>query len=357
MRAVGCCPVRVDALAVCDADDGPMMRSPERAVRREKTDDGAMRCDGAVGWKVDRRDVARGEGEGGAVRAPGGAEDGAMRRRVARDALAALRRRTREGRGGVGGGGTADAERRGARRATTFETYEDFSPVEEPERAMQDVLMTLGGDAGERAWEDRLRVMSVANRLVARHAEVVVANLRPFVVVVTASLDSLRSSVAKTALSLVKAMACHLSGRLDGEVGCVLPSVLRRSAEASFLSAEADEALHVLIEATSPHAVIKTLFHHVKENRRLQSKIALALTYVVERNCESAVFRGRHGRAALDMTLGVLDECVRGGAMDARLYAKRCLASLLDVLGAEELGKPMRKFPELSAIEELNVRY
>lgn len=267
-----------------------------------------------------------------------------MPARATRVALAALRRRTMD-------------VRETRARAVTFETRDDLVPVDEPVRAMREVLATLGGDEGARAWDDRVRAMAVANRLVARHAEVVAGHLRPFVVVVSSSLDSVRSSVAKAALDLVRATARHLGGRLDGEVGCVLPSVLRRAAEASFLSAEADEALRVIIEVTSPHAVIKTLFYHVRENRRLQTKIALALTYVVERDGERGAFRGRRGSAALDMTLVVLDECARGGAVDARLYVKRCLANLRDVLGVEELVKTMRKFPDLCAIEQLNVRH
>ena len=356
MRAIACCPVRVDALAMYDASDAPRMESPteskgssigvEEAASSEDSEADARRRRGEV-----TRDVGASASRG---------REATLRRSV-NDALMALKQRKRTGRVVTRSGSRAPAglampvrapsARKKSERAV-FETYENLAPLNDPETVMVGVLVVLRG-AAERAWEERLEAIALANRLVIHHVGVVSANLRPFIIGVTSCLESLRSSISKAALSLIKTLAVHLKGKINGELGCVFPSVLKRASESSFLSAEADEVLHVLIEAAAPHAVIRTLSQHVSESRRLQAKIAFALTYCVERNAECAsVFRGRAGRTALDLTLATLDVCIRGGHPDARLYAKRCLSCLIDVLGSDGLVKPMRAYPELFAFEE-----
>jgi len=355
MRAIACCPVRVDALAMYDASDAPRMESPteskgssigvEEAASSEDSEADARRRRGEV-----TRDVGASASRG---------REATLRRSV-NDALMALKQRKRTGRVVTRSGSRAPAglampvrapsARKKSERAV-FETYENLAPLNDPETVMVGVLVVLRG-AAERAWEERLEAIALANRLVIHHVGVVSANLRPFIIGVTSCLESLRSSISKAALSLIKTLAVHLKGKINGELGCVFPSVLKRASESSFLSAEADEVLHVLIEAAAPHAVIRTLSQHV-ESRRLQAKIAFALTYCVERNAECAsVFRGRAGRTALDLTLATLDVCIRGGHPDARLYAKRCLSCLIDVLGSDGLEKPMRAYPDLFAFEE-----
>jgi hypothetical protein len=355
MRAIACCPVRVDALAMYDASDAPRMESPteskgssigvEEAASNEDSEADARRRRGEV-----TRDVGASASRG---------REATLRRSV-NDALMALKQRKRTGRVVTRSGSRAPAglampvrapsARKKSERAV-FETYENLAPLNDPETVMVGVLVVLRG-AAERAWEERLEAIALANRLVIHHVGVVSANLRPFIIGVTSCLESLRSSISKAALSLIKTLAVHLKGKINGELGCVFPSVLKRASESSFLSAEADEVLHVLIEAAAPHAVIRTLSQHVSA-RRLQAKIAFALTYCVERNAECAsVFRGRAGRTALDLTLATLDVCIRGGHPDARLYAKRCLSCLIDVLGSDGLEKPMRAYPDLFAFEE-----
>jgi hypothetical protein len=356
MRAIACCPVRVDALAMYDASDAPRMESPteskgssigvEEAASSEDSEADARRRRGEV-----TRDVGASASRG---------REATLRRSV-NDALMALKQRKRTGRVVTRSGSRAPAglampvrapsARKKSERAV-FETYENLAPLNDPETVMVGVLVVLRG-AAERAWEERLEAIALANRLVIHHVGVVSANLRPFIIGVTSCLESLRSSISKAALNLIKTLAVHLKGKINGELGCVFPSVLKRASESSFLSAEADEVLHVLIEAAAPHAVIRTLSQHVSESRRLQAKIAFALTYCVERNAECAsVFRGRTGRASLDLTLATLDVCIRGGHPDARLYAKRCLSCLIDVLGSDGLEKPMRAYPDLFAFEE-----
>ena len=356
MRAIACCPVRVDALAMYDASDAPRMESPteskgssigvEEAASSEDSEADARRRRGEV-----TRDVGASASRG---------REATLRRSV-NDALMALKQRKRTGRVVTRSGSRAPAglampvrapsARKKSERAV-FETYENLAPLNDPETVMVGVLVVLRG-AAERAWEERLEAIALANRLVIHHVGVVSANLRPFIIGITSCLESLRSSISKAALSLIKTLAVHLKGKINGELGCVFPSVLKRASESSFLSAEADEVLHVLIEAAAPHAVIRTLSQHVSESRRLQAKIAFALTYCVERNAECAsVFRGRAGRTALDLTLATLDVCIRGGHPDARLYAKRCLSCLIDVLGSDGLEKPMRAYPDLFAFEE-----
>lgn len=356
MRAIACCPVRVDALAMYDASDAPRMESPteskgssigvEEAASSEDSEADARRRRGEV-----TRDVGASASRG---------REATLRRSV-NDALMALKQRKRTGRVVTRSGSRAPdgsampvrapSARKKSERAV-FETYENLAPLNDPETVMVGVLVVLRG-AAERAWEERLEAIALANRLVIHHVGVVSANLRPFIIGVTSCLESLRSSISKAALSLIKTLAVHLKGKINGELGCVFPSVLKRASESSFLSAEADEVLHVLIEAAAPHAVIRTLSQHVSESRRLQAKIAFALTYCVERNAECAsVFRGKAGRTGLDLTLATLDVCIRGGHPDARLYAKRCLSCLIDVLGSDGLEKPMRAYPDLFAFEE-----
>lgn len=309
---------------------GETARATQRAI-------GPGVGDGGVG--VDARAVDDRESWG----------DGEGRWMRTRDALGALRRRRGDARAParmIGG------RREGRARGGTFATYDDLSPVSEPGRTLGEVLRDIGGDGSEGAWEDRLRAMALANRLVAHHSDVVAASLRPFVLAVASCLASLRSSVCKAAIGLVKTLACHLKGRLDGELSVVLPCILKRSAESTFLTVEADEALLLLVDAASPRALIATLSNHVSE-RRLQSKIAMALAFCVERRGEEkSLFRGRAGRSSLETALATMNECIRTGNPDARAHVKRCLSTMFDVLGAEEMFEPLRRYEELSVMEQ-----
>ena len=140
--------------------------------------------------------------------------------------------------------------------------------------------------------------------------------------------------------------SCVTIRRLSSRTFGRSSSASRRAIEMSFLSAEADEVLHNIVECTEPRRMIKALSHHVHE-RRFRTKVALALTYCVERNAESNAFRGVAGRAALETAYAILNDCVQCGEKQARTFTRRCVSSLFHMSSHEEREKVMRYFPNL----------
>ena len=305
---------------------------------------------GAREWMFSDEDARDGGGDVGDARERD--DDGDDRARERDDArrnvarkLSDLKRR-RERQGALRARRRGEEARDGGAALTTFATHEDLSPLDDPKGTLRGVLDVFSDESSGYDWERRCEAISLANRLVCHHPKIVLSHLRPFVVGVATCLDSLRSAVSKAALSLVKSMTTHLKGQFDGEIECVLPSVMKRAIEMSFLSAEADEVLHNIVECTEPRRMIKALSHHVHE-RRFRTKVALALTYCVERNAESNAFRGVAGRAALETAYAILNDCVQCGEKQARTFTRRCVSSLFHMSSHEEREKVMRYFPNL----------
>lgn len=360
MRAIGCCPIRVDALDAY-GEDGPRIGSPIDGSGDDEEDGTRVRRLGGshIGgvWKNDAVD------------------DDVGRRESVSLALSALKRRSRTtvgatSRGGVDGvvsasvsASTRDVSvrapakpRRGSRATATASricfavrsSSVDFSPLSRPESALEDVINALEDVNGDVEWEEKLRAVEhLAHRLVLHHQRVVSARLRPFIVAVVTGMESLRSCVAKASLLLVKTMVSGFP-HLDAEVDYVLPSVLKRAAEMNFLSNEANEILHLLANHVSPIALIRALRRQAP-TRRLHSKVAMCLTLCVEEGSSETPFRGRQGCVTLDHALDTLDHCLKSGNRDAREYAKRCLRGIREATNADSWDKATKRFPELCA--------
>lgn len=353
MRAIECCPICVDALDAY-GDDGPRIGSP---------------IDGSGSGP------ARRLGESGGVWNDA-LDDDAGRRESATTtsvsvALSALKRRSRTlgtvSRGGVSAWMSASARdvsvrapakpRRESRAPPTTMTTAsgmgfvvrsssvDFSPLSRPEHAIEGVINALEDVNGDVEWEERLRAVELAHRLVLHHQRVVSARLRPFIVAAVTGVESLRSCVARASLSLVKTMVSGF--HMDTEVDYVLPSVLKRAAEMNFLSHDANEILHLLAKHVSPIALIRALRRQAS-TRRLHSKVAMCLALCVE-EASSGTFRGRQGCVTLDHALDTLEHCLKSGNRNVREYAKRCLRGIREATNADGWDKATKRFPELCA--------
>ena len=345
-----CCPSRID-LAMEDACDAPEMGSP---VTRE---DGAREEDGDGGAR--RRATERSEYD---ARERDDATANEVRRSF-NDSLSALKRRKRVERAvrSVEVDSTpkrGEARREAAREAkgaTSFATYEnvcDFSPLGNPESALAKFLATsndVAQSVSEALWEHQLAGVALANRLVMHHQAVVLPSLRPFVIAVAACVNSLRSSVAKSAIALVSVMATYLGSAVSAELGCVLPSLLKKSSEMNFLSVEADGAIRDLLAVVHPHIAIRTMMPFASE-RRFRLRIAFALAFCMESCAEADVFRGRAGRASLESTLSIVDECTRGGDVETKQSARRVLARVYELTTEGEWKRALKRFPDLDQI-------
>lgn len=358
MRAIGCCPIRVDALDAY-GEDGPRIGSPIDGSGGEDEVDVRVRRLGGIHIGVWQNDAV---------------DDDAGRRESVSLALSALKRRSRTtvgatSRGGADGCVSASASastrdvsvrapakpRRGSRATATTSgigfavrsSSVDFSPLSRPESALEDVINALEDVNGDVEWEEKLRAVEhLAHRLVLHHQRVVSARLRPFIVAVVTGIESLRSCVAKASLSLVKTMVSGF--HVDAEVDYVLPSVLKRATEMNFLSHDANEVLHLLAKHVSPIALIRALRRQAS-TRRFHSKVAMCLALCVEEGSSETPFRGRQGCVTLDHALDTLEHCLKSGNRDVREYAKRCLRGIREATNADSWDKATKRFPELCA--------
>ena len=104
-------------------------------------------------------------------------------------------------------------------------------------------------------WERRCEAISLANRLVCHHPKIVLSHLRP---VRRRRRDvpgfaQIRGIESRTESREIDDDPSE-GGQFDGEIECVLPSVMKRAIEMSFLSAGGRSPLHNIVECTEPRA-------------------------------------------------------------------------------------------------------
>eukprot|EP00803_Ostreobium_quekettii_P000181 evm.model.scf_708.2 EVM.evm.TU.scf_708.2 scf_708:36024-41849(+) len=213
--------------------------------------------------------------------------------------------------------------------------HEDLAPLRRPEDALRSVIARLqaanAAKKKELDWRDHYDALNEARRLVAHHADLVKGCSREFCLAALPALEMLRSSTVRNAMVLFQEMVPALGRAMDKVVEDVAPVMLKKAGEAAtagsgrdtFLVAEADKALSILMNTVSNSRAISTLLASAShKSMGIRCKVAGCLEEVLDPD----IGRGQGpSQANLERVLKTAVGFTEEGAQDTRSYGKRII--------------------------------
>ena len=172
-------------------------------------------------------------------------------------------------------------------------------------------------------------------RLVMHQSTTVLGALHAVVLSLLPAVDALRSTVSKLAMTLLSEMAREFNKNMDAELDYVVPMLLKKAGEGTFLSLEADKVLDAFVARLSEGRVLSALLASTRhKNPSVRGRVAHHLETCCEKASDRA-FAHPTGRELLERifiaAVGFLDE----GGVEIRTLAKRCLCRLESTQRAE----------------------
>ena len=227
---------------------------------------------------------------------------------------------------------------------------EDLKPCASASQMVKDVMTTLAAsNAAKRKdldWMAQYNAINDARRLVQHHPQVVLAQLRGFLMVFLPSVEELRSYTVKNALTLLNEMLLNFRHGLDAELEHIMPVLIKKAGETStagrdtFLAQEADAVItSMLTNCSSARCVNALVAQKSHKSPHVRMKVIAHLQSTVELHGASSLSRDSVEKL---VTAGVhfLDE----GHVDARAYSKRMLWDLRRA-GGQEIERLMGSIP------------
>ena len=227
---------------------------------------------------------------------------------------------------------------------------EDLKPCASASQMVKEVMATLAAsNAAKRKdldWMAQYNAINDARRLVQHHPQVILAQLRSFLMVFLPSVMELRSYTVKNALTLLSEMLSTLKHGLDSELEHVVPVLVKKAGETStagrdtFLAQEADVVITSMLTNCSPAKCINALVASKShKSPHVRMKVIAHLQSAVEMHGANALSRDSVEKL---VTAGIhfLDE----GHVDARAYSKRMLWDLRQA-GGQEIERLMGNIP------------
>ena len=227
---------------------------------------------------------------------------------------------------------------------------EDLKPCASASQMVKDVMATLAAsNAAKRKdldWMAQYNAINDARRLVQHHPQVVLGQLRGFLMVFLPSVEELRSYTVKNALTLLNEMLLNFRHGLDAELEHIMPVLIKKAGETStagrdtFLAQEADAVItNMLTNCSSARCVNALVAQKSHKSPHVRMKVIAHLQSAVELHGASSLSRDSVEKL---VSAGVhfLDE----GHVDARAYSKRLLWDLRRV-GGQEIERLMGKIP------------
>ena len=227
---------------------------------------------------------------------------------------------------------------------------EDLKPCASASQMVKDVMATLAAsNAAKRKdldWMAQYNAINDARRLVQHHPQVVLGQLRGFLMVFLPSVEELRSYTVKNALTLLNEMLLNFRHGLDAELEHIMPVLIKKAGETStagrdtFLAQEADAVItNMLTNCSSARCVNALVAQKSHKSPHVRMEVIAHLQSTVELHGASSLSRDSVEKL---VSAGVhfLDE----GHVDARAYSKRLLWDLRRV-GGQEIERLMGKIP------------
>jgi len=206
---------------------------------------------------------------------------------------------------------------------------QDLRKCEQPESTLRSCMqaLTLASTAKPKEvdWEAQCQGILDARRLTAHHMEVVLPSLHALLLVVLPAVDSLRSYLAKSACQLLFEMACAFRNKLDTELEYIVPALIKKGGEASFLSSEADRVLSCVVENTTDSRCLSSLLGSAQHKN---SACKVKVGFHIDRGlqiCGPRVFSGASGRDLVERLFNTVIGYLEEGSVETRTMGKRIL--------------------------------
>ena len=180
-------------------------------------------------------------------------------------------------------------ERVSASDQSLYSPLEHLDPVFSPESVLQQCIRSCQSQD----WAEQFEMLNSLRRLLKHHSDVFrLAYLHSIVLAVVRIADSLRSSLARNSLIVIKEMAGALERSLDGDLEVLCTLVARKCADTNvFISEEAENALMALSENCSEGRVVQSLLSQaqITKSSAVKSQISLAFQIAFRRCIQNSV--------------------------------------------------------------------
>lgn len=213
-------------------------------------------------------------------------------------------------------------------------TTEELQPVSNPEavlrKAVADLVTASVAKHKELDWQAQHQGLLSMRRLVVHHGGIVLPQLHTTVLAMIPAIDSLRSSIAKVAMSLVKEMGQFLDQKsLDSELDYLIPVLAKKSGENNWLGSDADQAIREFVFTATDVRILSSLIGPAKHK---SPAVRMRVACHIECCCANATTRTFTGAVAnrdlLEKTFSTVVGLLEEGSADTRTMAKRTLCHL-----------------------------
>jgi hypothetical protein len=234
-------------------------------------------------------------------------------------------------------------------------TTEELLPCPDPELALRrSMLLLMKASKAKRMdlnWQEQYESLLELRRLTVHHPRTVVPELHQLALATAPALDSLRSQIAKLAVALTREMARFLDPRaLENELEYLVPPLVKRAGENTWLGGEADDAIGDFVEKLAGARVLAALLPHANHKA---PAVRQSVSWHVERCCLNADAKTFSGSPPatllLEKTFLALVPLLEEGQQDTRAMAKRALCHMRAAAPAADFERVVKQLPDAKA--------
>ena len=238
-------------------------------------------------------------------------------------------------------------------------TTEELLPCPDPEpelrKAMSSLVTASTAKPTDMDWQAQYDGLISMRRLTVHHSRLVIPQLHQFTLALIPAVDSLRSSIAKVAMALVREMTRFLDPKaMDNELDYLVPVLAKKSGENTWLGGEADDALGDFARTLTDARVLAALIPQAKhKNPTVRLRVAWHVEYVCA-NAGAKTFVGSAAnRDLLEKTFSALVPLLEEGAAETRAMCKRALCHLHGVVTPGDFEKLLKKLSSEAKIKSV----
>ena len=199
---------------------------------------------------------------------------------------------------------------------------------EKPEEALEKMLVNL---ENHEDWEKNMKGLSGVLRLVHHHPETVLVEYKQVTQLVLKQVKNLRSQVARAAVHLVGDMFDILKRSMESDLEKIaLPLIMKTGETNRFLREDCNQALDKMVDNVSPSKSILVITAEPlnSKNAVIRTTVSRLLACITEKIGPSKALTG--SRDITERLLPAVAKLAQDGSLEARIYAKMTLKTLMD---------------------------
>ena len=197
-----------------------------------------------------------------------------------------------------------------------------------PEEALEKMLVNL---ENHEEWEKNMTGLSGVLRLVHHHPETVLVEYKQVTQLVLKQVKNLRSQVARAAVHLVGDMFDILKRSMESDLEKIaLPLIMKTGETNRFLREDCNQALDKMVDNVSPSKSILVITAEPlnSKNAVIRTTVSRLLANITNKIGPSKALTG--SRDITERLLPAVAKLAQDGSLEARIYAKMTLKTLMD---------------------------